>query len=85
MLWSEKVFYLEQSKRNVQVEAKWHEGIFLGMKNESEIAAVGTPHGIFSRSILWKHMSDASKRRPSKNGSSRYQSSIMSEVYVLFT
>ena len=52
MPWSEKVFYLEQSKRNVQVEAKWHEWIFLGIKNESEIAVVGTPHGIvFSRSI----------------------------------
>ena len=50
--WSEKVFYLEQSKRKVQVEAKWHEGIFLGIKDESEIAAVGTPHGIvFSRRI----------------------------------
>ena len=44
--WSEKVFYVEQSKRKVQVEAKWHEGIFLGIKNESEIAVVGTPHGI---------------------------------------
>ena len=44
--WSEKVFYLEQSKREVQVEAKWHEEIFLGIKDESEIAVVGTPHGI---------------------------------------
>ena len=26
VLWSEKVLYLEQSKTNVQVEAKWHEG-----------------------------------------------------------
>ena len=50
--WSEKVFYLEQSKRKVQVEAKWDEGIFYGTKDESEIAVVGTPHGIvFSRSI----------------------------------
>ena len=50
--WSEKVFYLEQSKRKVQVEAKWHEGIFLGIKDESEIAVVGTPHGVvFARSI----------------------------------
>ena len=50
--WSEKVFYLEQSKRMVQVESKWHEGIFLGIKDESEIAVVGTPHGIvFSRGI----------------------------------
>ena len=39
--WSEKVFYMEQSKRKVQVEAKWHEGIFLGIKDESEIAVVG--------------------------------------------
>ena len=44
--WSEKVFYLEQSKRKVQVEAKWHEGIFLRIKDESQIAVVGTPHGI---------------------------------------
>ena len=43
--WSEKVFYLEQSKRKIQVEAKWHEGIFFGIKDESEIAVVGTPHG----------------------------------------
>ena len=50
--WSEKVFFLEQSKRKVQVEAKWHEGIFFGIKDESEIAVMGTPHGIvFSRSI----------------------------------
>ena len=50
--WSEKVFYLEQSKRKVQVEAKWHEGIFVGIQGESEIAVVGTPHGFFfSRSI----------------------------------
>ena len=46
---SEKVFYLEQSKRKVQVEAKWHEGIFLGIKDESEIAVVGRPHGIVFR------------------------------------
>ena len=52
VLCSEKVFYFEQSKRKVQVEAKWHEGIFLGIKDESEIAVVGTPHGIvFSRSV----------------------------------
>ena len=53
MPWSEKVFYLEQSKRKVQVEAKWHEEIFMGIKDESEIAVVGTPHGVFffSRSI----------------------------------
>ena len=50
--WSEKVIYLEQSRRKVQVEAKWHEGIFFGIKDESEIALVGTPHGIvFSRSV----------------------------------
>ena len=49
MPWSEKVKYLEQSKRKVQVEAKWHEGIFLGIKDESEIAVVGTPHGIVFR------------------------------------
>ena len=49
---SEKVFYLEQSERKVHVEAKWHEGIFLGIEDESEIAVVGAPHGIvFSRSI----------------------------------
>ena len=31
---------------------KWHEVIFLGIKDESEIAVVGTPHGIVSaRSI----------------------------------
>ena len=50
--WSEKVFYLEQSKRKVQVEAKWDEDISLVIKDESEIAVVGTPHGIvLSRSI----------------------------------
>ena len=48
--WSEKVFYLDQCKRKVQVEAKWHEGIFFGITDES--AVVGTPHAIvFSRSI----------------------------------
>ena len=50
--YSRKLFYLEQCKRKFQVEAKWHEGIFLGIKDESEIAVVGTLHGIvFSRSI----------------------------------
>ena len=44
--WSEKVFYLEQSKRKVQVEAEWHDGILLGIKDEPEIAVVRTPHGI---------------------------------------
>ena len=44
--WSEKVIFLEQSKRKIQVEAKWHEGIFQGIKDESEIAVVGTPHGV---------------------------------------
>ena len=48
--WPEKV--LEQSERKVQVEVKWHEGIFLGIKDESEIVVVGTPHGaVFARSI----------------------------------
>ena len=43
-----KAFDLEQSKRKAQVEAKWH----LGIKDESEIAVVGTPHGIvYARSI----------------------------------
>ena len=46
--WSEKVVYLEQSK----IEAKWHKGFFLGIKDESEIFVVGTPLGIvFSGSI----------------------------------
>ena len=50
--WSEKVCYLEQSKRKVQVEAKWHERIFLGIKDEPEIAVLETPPGIvFPRSI----------------------------------
>ena len=49
---SEKVLDLEQSKRNVQVETKWHEVIFHGIKDESEIAVVETPHGVvFWRSI----------------------------------
>ena len=51
--WSEKVFYLEQSKRKAQVEAKWHGGgIFTRIKDEFEIAVAGTPHGaVFARSI----------------------------------
>ena len=49
--WSDKVFYPEQSKRKVLVEAKWREGIFFEIKDKSEIAVVGTPHGFFSRSI----------------------------------
>ena len=50
--WSEQVFHPEQSKRKIQVDAKWYEGIFLGIKNESEVAVVGTPHGIvFARSV----------------------------------
>ena len=47
--WSEKEFYLEQSKRKIQVDAKCHEGIFFVIKDESEIALVGTPHGIVFR------------------------------------
>ena len=45
--WSEKVFYLEQSKRKVQVEAK--EGIFLGIKDESEIAVLERHTELFFR------------------------------------
>ena len=60
--WSEKVFDLKQSKRKVQVEAKWHEGIFIGIKDESEIAVVGTPHVIvFSRSMEMVCCSTASE------------------------
>ena len=47
VLWSEEVFFLKQSKREVQVEAKWHEGIFLRIKDESEIAVVPTRNGFF--------------------------------------
>ena len=47
--WSEKVFYLEQSKRKVRPSrGEVAPGIFLGIKDESEIAVVGTPHGIVS-------------------------------------
>ena len=50
--WSEKVFYLEQSNKKIHVEARWHEGFFLGIKDESEVAVVDTPHRIvFARSI----------------------------------
>ena len=70
--WSEKVFYLELSKRKVQVEAKWHEWIFLGIKDESEIAVVGTPHGIFfekhsqsSKKGFWRwHVVQQHQRSP---------------------
>ena len=49
--WSEKVFCLEQSKKKIQV-AKWHEEIFLGIKNQSEVAVVSTPHGmVFARGV----------------------------------
>ena len=52
VLWSEKVFHLEQSKRKVQVEAKGPEVIFFGIKTEFEIVVVGTPPRIvLSRSI----------------------------------
>ena len=44
-----RYFYLEQSKSKIQVEAKWHEGIFFGIKDESEIAVVGTPPELFFR------------------------------------
>ena len=47
-----RYFTWSSPSERVQVEAKWHEGIFLGIKDESETAVVGTPHGIvFSRSI----------------------------------
>ena len=53
-----RFFYLEQSKRKVQVEAKWHEGIFLGIRDESDIAVVGTPHG----TVFFEKHSQSSKR-----------------------
>ena len=47
-----KGILLGAAKRKVQVETKWHEATFCEMKDESEIAVVGTPHGIvFARSI----------------------------------
>ena len=40
------------SRKNVRVEANWHEGICLGIRNASGMAVVGTPHRIvFARSI----------------------------------
>ena len=62
--WSEKVLFLEQSKRKVQVEAKWHEGIFLGIKDESGIAVVGTPHGI----VFFEKHSQSSTKEDSGDG-----------------
>ena len=48
----EKKNHLEQSKRRIQVLAKWHEGIFFGIKDKYETIVVGTPFGIVhSRSI----------------------------------
>ena len=53
MPWSEKVFYRSKSRRS------GHEGIFLGIENESEIAVVGTPHGI----VFFEKHSQSSKKR----------------------
>ena len=45
--WSEKVFFLKRSKR--EKSPSLGERISLGIKDESEIAVVGTPHGIVFR------------------------------------
>ena len=50
--WGEKILWLEGSKKKVQVSEKWHDGIFLGLVDETEEAIVGTPNGCFkARSI----------------------------------
>ena len=50
--WGEKVLWLEGSKKKAQAGEKWHDGIFLGLVDESEEAVIGTPNGCFkSRSI----------------------------------
>ena len=46
--WSEKVFYLEQSKRKVQIEAKWYEGF----SSESMMNVIGSAKGRTSASLM---------------------------------
>ena len=49
----EKKNHLEQPKRRIQVLAKWHEGIFFGIKDKYETIEVRTPFGfVLSRSVL---------------------------------
>jgi len=45
--WGEKVLYMEASKKKVQLDDKFKDGIFLGMKDGSEELVVGTPFGCF--------------------------------------
>ena len=50
--WGEKVLWLEGTKKKVQLDEKWHDGIFLAIRDESEEAIIGTPTGCFlARSI----------------------------------
>eukprot|EP00973_Karenia_brevis_P050717 7045615-Karenia_brevis.AAC.1 len=41
--WGEKVLWLPGSKRKVKASGKWYEGIFLGLKDRTEEAVIGTP------------------------------------------
>ena len=41
------------------------------------------PHNVLQD--MWKHVSDASKRKEKQNGPSRSQNSIMPEDYVVFS
>ena len=43
--WEEKIFYLEASKKKVQITDKFSDGIFLGFKEGSQEFIVGTPAG----------------------------------------
>ena len=53
--WPERVFHLEQSKTKVQVEAKWHEGLFLGIKDRCGWNA--------TRNCFFEKHSQSSKKR----------------------
>lgn len=50
--WGEKVLWLRARKKKAQVEEKWHDGIFVGVTDETQEANVVTTTGCFcTRSI----------------------------------
>ena len=50
--WGEKVWYLPHNKKKAQQTPKFEEGIFLGLKDGSEEAAIGTPTGcVYARTV----------------------------------
>ena len=70
--WGEKIFYLEASKKKIQITDMFLDGIFLGTKEGSEEFIVGTPAGcVVCRTVKRRPREDAAEPREQRTGSKK--------------